>query len=160
MNGWYTEPRAQQLKKRAHLYGIFISAVLVGALAGCIFLCTQVNTGNATRLLPMTIGLSTLGGWAALLLLVFGCKPAKAQAAHMTGLLDAAQETYTGILTVSREVFAIPGSISVRKAKLKTEQETLSFNLNARYGAKLPDLTKPVRIAVRRTFITGVEVEE
>lgn len=160
MNGWYTELRAQQLKKRAQRYGIMIAAVLAGTLAGCVFLCAQVNTGNASRLLPITIGLSTLGGWAALLMLVFGRKPAKAQAAHMTGLLDAAQEEYTGTLTVSREVFAIPGSISVCKAKLKTEQENLSFNLNARYGSKLPDLSKPVRIAVRRTFITGVEVEE
>ena len=160
MNGWYTELRAQQLTKRAHLYGIIIATVLAGTLAGCIFLCTQVNTGNASRLLPITIGLSTLGGWAALLLTVFGRKPAKAQAAHMTGLLDAPQEEYTGTLTVSREVFAIPGSISVQKARLETDEETLSLNLYARYRGKLPDLTKPVRIAVRRTFITGVEVEE
>lgn len=160
MNGWYSQEEALRLKKRAHLYGIIIAAVLAGTLAGCIFLCTQVNTGNAVRLLPMTIGLSTLGGWAAILLTVFGRRPAKAQAAHMTGLLDAAVEEYSGQLTVSPHTFAIPGSISVRKAKLTTEQETLAFHLNARYGAKLPDLSKPVRIAVRRTFIVGVEVQE
>lgn len=160
MNGWYTDFRAQQLKKRARLYGIIIAAMLAGTLAGCVFLCTQVNTGNAARLLPITIGLSTVGGWMAIVLMVFGYKPARAQAAHTAGLLDAAEERHTGKLTVSPQNFAIPGSIAVRKAKLETEQETLSFNLNARCGAALPAPGTLVCITVRRTFIAGVEVQE
>ncbi len=158
MNVWYTHKRAAQLKGRARLYGGIILFLAAATLAGCIILCSRVNTGNAFRLLGLTVGLSTLGGWAAMLLFFFGYRPAKAQAGHMAGLLESAPETHTGTLTVSKDSFQIPGSIGVRKARLKTGEETLSFNLNARYARNLPPEDAPVQVTVVRSFITGVEV--
>ena len=119
-----------------------------------------MNTGNASRLLGLTIGLSALGGWAVMLLLAFGQRPAKAEAGHIRGLLDAPEEHYTGTLTVSKEGFQIPGSVVVRKARLQTEEETLTLNLNARFASRMPAAGTPVRVTVKKKFITHWEVVE
>ena len=160
MNEWYTNQRATQLQQRAARYLWIILGVAAVTLAGCIFLCTQVNTGNASRLLGLTIGLSALGGWAVMLLLAFGQRPAKAEAGHIRGLLDAPEEHYTGTLTVSKEGFQIPGSVVVRKARLQTEEETLTLNLNARFASRMPAAGTPVRVTVKKKFITHWEVVE
>lgn len=160
MNEWYTNQRATQLQQRAARYQWIVFGVAAVTLAGCIFLCTQVNTGNASRLLGLTIGLSALGGWAVMLLLAFGQRPAKAEAGHIRGLLDATEETYTGTLTVSKEGFQIPGSVVVRKARLQTEEETLTLNLNIRFSSRMPAPGTPVRVTVKKKFITQWEVVE
>lgn len=158
MNEWYTNQRATQLQKRAARYQWMAIAVAVFSLAGCILLCTQVTTGNASRLLGLTIGLSALGGWAAMLLMAFGQRPAKAEAGHIRGLLDAPEETYVGQLTVSKEGFQIPGSIVVRKARLQTDEETLTLNLNARFAARMPAPGTTVQVTVKKKFIIALEV--
>lgn len=160
MNGWYGNQRATQLQKRADRYQWISFAVAALSLAGCILLCTQVRTANASRLLGFTIGLSALGGWAVMLLIAFGQRPAKAEAGHIRGLLDAPEETYVGQLTVSKEGFQIPGSIVVRKARLQTGEETLTLNLNARFAARMPAPGTLVRLTVKRKFIIAVEVME
>ena len=160
MNEWYTNQRATQLQQRAARYLWIILGVAAITLAGCIFLCTQVNTGNASRLLGLTIGLSALGGWAVMLLLAFGQRPANAEAGHIRGLLDAPEEHYTGTLTVSKEGFQIPGSVVVRKARLQTEEETLTLNLNSRFASRMPAPGTPVRVTVKKKFITRWEVVE
>lgn len=160
MNNWYSPQRASQLKKRADRYKWISFAVAALSLAGCIFLCTQVCTANASRLLGLTIGLSVLGGWAVMLLIAFGQRPAKAEAGHIQGLWDAPEEHHTGTLTVSKDGFQIPGSIVVRKARLQTEAETLTLNLNARFAARMPAPGTPVRVTVKKKFITHLEVVE
>lgn len=160
MNEWYTNQRASQLQQRAARYKWIIFGVAAVTLVGCVFLCTQVNTGNASRLLGLTIGLSALGGWAVMLLIAFGQRPAKAEAGHIRGLLDAPEETYTGTLTVSKEGFQIPGSVVVRKARLQTEEEPLTLNLNSRFASRMPAPGTPVRVTVKKKFITRWEVVE
>lgn len=160
MNEWYTNQRATQLQQRAARYLWIILGVAAVTLAGCIFLCTQVNTGNASQLLGLTIGLSALGGWAVMLLLAFGQRPAKAEAGHIRGLWDAPEEHYTGTLTVSKEGFQIPGSVVVRKARLQTEEEPLTLNLNSRFASRMPAPGTPVRVTVKKKFITHWEVVE
>ena len=68
MNEWYSPERARQMQSRARLCKWIMFLLASAALAGCVFLCTRVTTGNASHLLAATIGLSTLGGWAVLLL--------------------------------------------------------------------------------------------
>lgn len=160
MNDWYTPQQAAKLKKRAGLCKWLMILLGAASLAGCIFLCTRVTTGTASRLLGLTIALSAGGGWAVMLLWVFGFRPLKAQADHMQSLLETPCETCTGLLSVSGYSFQIPGSIVVRKARLKTPEETLSLNLNDRFAAKLPPDGTPVRVTTARSFITGVEVCE
>ena len=158
MNAWYSEELAARYQNRARRCLWFVVALAVLGLAACIFMCTKVRTGNASRLLAAVILTSTLAGWAAILLIGFVYRPAKAQAGHMLGLMNAEAETLTGTLALEKGGFRIPGSIVVRKVRLRTEDETLTLNLNARFAAKLPPEGTPVKVAVRRKFITTCEV--
>ena len=158
MNAWYSEELAARCQNRARRCLWFVVALAVLGLAACIFMCTKVRTGNASRLLAAVILTSTLAGWAAILLIGFVYRPAKAQAGHMLGLMNAEAETLTGTLSLEKGGFRIPGSIVVRKVRLRTEDETLTLNLNARFAAKLPPEGTPVKVTVRRKFITACEV--
>lgn len=158
MNAWYSDALAAKYQKRARRCLWFVVALAVLGLAACIFMCTRVRTGNASRMLTAVILTSTLAGWAAILLIGFVYRPAKAQAGHMLGLLQAGEEQYVGTLSLEKGGFRIPGSIVVRKVRLKTEDDTLTFNLNARYASQLPPEGTPVRVTVRRKFITACEV--
>jgi hypothetical protein len=158
MNKWYSPERAGRLQSRARLCKWIMFLLAFSALAGCVFLCTRVTTGNASRLLALTIGLSTLGGWAVLLITFFLYRPLRAQAGHIRSVAGGEKAQYTGLLTVSRESFQIPGSVAVRKAKLETEQGTLTFDLNAALVRRLPPAGETVRVTAVRRFITAVEV--
>lgn len=158
MNEWYSPERARQMQSRARLCKWIMFLLASAALAGCVFLCTRVTTGNASHLLAATIGLSTLGGWAVLLITFFLYRPLKAQAGHIRSVAGGEKTVYTGRLTVSREGFQIPGSVAVRKARLETEGETLFFDLNAALVRRLPPAGTPVRVTAVRRFITAVEV--
>ncbi len=158
MNAWYSPERAQALGRRARLCKWLMIFLALGTLAGCVFFLTRVTTGNAQRLLAATVILSTLGGWAVLLLHAFVLRPLRAQAGHVRSLLGGEGGQYTGRLTVSRDGFRIPGSIVVRKARLETEGETLTFDLNAAWVRSLPPEGTLVRVRTVRRFITAVEV--
>lgn len=158
MNEWYTNQRATQLQKRAARYKWIAIAAGALTLAGCIFMLTLLSTPNATDLLFATICLSSVGGWVVMLLLCFGVQLAKAEAGHISGLLEAPEECYTGTLTVSKEGFQIPGSVVVRKARLQAEEETLTLNLNARFADRMPAPGTLVWVTVKKKFIIALEV--
>jgi hypothetical protein len=160
MNAWYSDALAAKYQKRARRCLWFVVALAVLGLAACIFMCTKVRTGNASRLLAAVILTSVLTGWAAILLIGFVQRPAKAQAGHMLGLMNAEAETLTGTLSLEKGAFRIPGSIVVKKVRLRTEDGVLTFNLNARFAAKLPPEGTPVKVTVRRKFITACEVTD
>ena len=158
MNTWYSQTQAEALFRRARLCRWFMILLGAGALAGCIFLCTPVTTGNAARMLAAVVTLSTLAGWTVLLLNVFLHRPLKAQAGHIRSVAGGESVQYTGRLTVGRDGFRIPGSIVVRKAQLQTERETLTFDVNAAWVNRLPPAGTLVRVSTVRRFITAVEV--
>ncbi len=158
MKTWYSPQAAQRMRGRSNRWFYGILAILALSLAVCIFLCTRVRTGNANRLLVTVVALVTAAGWAALLLNVFVRRPAKAQAEHLQGLLEAEEECLTGTFTLGKEVIAIPGSIEVRKLRLDTGEEKCSYNLNAAFARHLPPEGTQVRLTVRRSFVTGCEV--
>lgn len=158
MKEWYSETTAARYERRAKGMAGIMVALAALTLAACIFLCTRVNTGNAAVLLIGTMALSTLGGWAVLLLWCFGYRPARAQVGHIRGLLEGEEEWLTGCLKLLEGAFQIPGSIVVRKVRLDTDGEALTLNLNARHAGQLPAPGARVKVVVVRKFITAVEV--
>jgi hypothetical protein len=160
MNAWYSDALAAKYQKRARRCLWFVMALAILGLAACIFMCTKVRTGNASQMLTAVILTSVLTGWAAILLIGFVQRPAKAQAGHMLGLMNAEAESLTGTLFLEKGAFRIPGSIVVKKVRLRTEDGVLTFNLNARFAAKLPPEGTPVKVTVRRKFITACEVTD
>lgn len=158
MNRLYTPEAARYWKRRASFtLGLALGLVAL-ALAVCILLCTRVNTANAQTFLFACIALFALSGWACILLLAFAYAPAKAQAVHIGGMFSAEAETWEGVLTVHKESFHIPKSVTVRKATLLTEEGALSLNVCAALAAQLPPNGSTVRLTAVRKYITGYEV--
>ena len=90
-----------------------LSACLLAAgLGACVCLCARVNTLNAHRMLITVIAVSTLSGWAAILLRRLVWAPARAEAAHTAGLENETTETYQGVLSAPGDVFFIPHGIT------------------------------------------------
>lgn len=158
MNRLYTPQAARQWKRRASFtLGLGLGLVVL-ALAVCIYLCTLVTTANAQTLLFTCIAVFTLSGWACMLLLYFAHAPAKAQAVHIGGMFSAESETFEGVLTVHKESFRIPKSVTVRKATLETAEGPLALSVSAGLVHQLPKNGSTVRVTTVRRYITGYEV--
>lgn len=157
MEHLYTHAESQRWKRRAALtMGISAGAVAL-ALAVCILLCTAVNTANARTLLLCCVALFTLAGWAAILLLFFVYAPARAQAEHIFGMLNGETQVFEGTLTLHRETFRIPKSITVRKATLHTDEGPVSLNVSAALAHRLPT-DRRLRLETVRRYIAAYEV--
>jgi len=154
----YTPEAARQWKRRATLTLAISLGLVALALAVCIIFCTQVNTANAQTLMLSSMALFTLAGWACILLLYFVYAPAKAQAVHMAGMFSAETETWVGVLTVHKDSFHIPKSVTVRKATLETAEGPLPLSVSAGLVSKLPKNGTAVRVTTVRKYITGYEV--
>lgn len=159
MNRLYTPQSAQHWQHRAKASLWLSLGLMATALAVCILLCTRLTTANTQTLLLTDIILFTLAGWICMLVLYFVYAPAKAQAAHMAGMLAAEPEMYEGVLTLHRESFHIPKSITVRKASLHTADGSLTLNVSASLSRQLPQ-GKRLRVWAVRKYITAYEVLE
>lgn len=159
MNRLYTPQAAQHWQHRAKTSLWLSLGLMAAALAVCILLCTRLTTANTQTLLLTDIILFTLAGWICMLVLYFVYAPAKAQATHMAGMLTAEPEIYEGVLTLHRESFHIPKSITVRKASLHTGEDALTLNVSASLSRQLPQ-GKRLRVWTVRKYITAYEVLE
>lgn len=159
MNRLYTLQAAQHWQRRAKTSLWLSLGLMAAATAVCILLCTRLTTANTQKLLLTDIVLFTLAGWVSMLVLYFFYAPAKAQATHMAGMLAAEPETHEGALTLHRETFRIPKSITVRKASLHTSEGDLTLNVSASLARQLPQ-GKRLRVWAVRKYITAYEVLE
>ena len=158
MTELYSAEETARWKKQALTSRKAIWTMLAGCLIASIGLCFAVNTRNALTLQWTVIGLSTLGGWAAILLYFLRYRPAKAEYTHMEGILAGEAGEMEGWLTLRQERFSIPTSITVRKAELQTEEETFSLNVDERLASRMPEHPCRARIRIVRKYITAVEV--
>ncbi len=159
MNRLYTEQAAQQWKQRAARLMAAVLLTAAAGLAACIFLCTRVTTGSAQPLLFAVIALSTLTGWAVILLVRLGFLTAKAEAEHIAGVLAGESETAQGIWTLSRQRWIIPHSVTFCKATLRDGDVSRVYNVDVRLASVLPEDGTPVRVTAVRRFITAWEVQ-
>jgi len=158
MKRLYTPETARHWKRRSTFTLAFSLGLVALALIVCVCLCAQVSTANAQTLLITCIILFTLAGWACILLLYFAYVPARAQATHIAGMFSAEVETFEGVLTIHKEGFHIPKSVTVRKATLLTAEGPLSLNISAGLAHQLPANGSSVRVSTVRRYITGYEV--
>ncbi len=160
MDALYDEEQVQRLRRRGQrsrelAWGLLILSQLV-----CVILCTRVRTGNDRLLLAWVIGVSTCGGWAAILILRLRSRPDRVVSAHMAGILaNPEAEELAGELRLRPGLVSIPGSIDIRKAELRTEKDTVVLNVLAEKAACLPPDGTRVRVRTVRSYITGWEAE-
>lgn len=158
MNLFYSDALLRAWKTRAKNCLSGVCALLLMGLLACIFLCTRVKTGNADVLLFAVIAISTVTGWAAMLLMFFRYAPARAQCGHIAGVMVGDKQEYTGEIHVSEEKIHIPKSIDIHKVTLRNGEETHSFNIDAVLFDHLPQNGVQVRILAARKFIAACEV--
>lgn len=154
----YTPEAAQRWKRRAWLTLTLSLGLVALATIINIILCGQVNTANATTLQLTCIALFALAGWACILLLYYVYAPARAMATHIGGMFSAPSETYEGVLTVHKDSFRIPKSVTVRKATLETAEGPVALSVSAGLVHKLPKNGSALRVTTVRKYITGYEV--
>lgn len=160
MQHLYTPALLRSWRLRARRTLIALLAGSLTALGVCIALCTMVRTGNADKLLAAVAILSTLTGWAVMLCITFLLAPARAEAEHIGGILSGEAAQAEGVLTVDSQRWLIPRSIAFYKATLRTPEETVTLNVNARLAARLPGPGARVRVLTVRKFITAFEVQD
>lgn len=161
MKCFYTDDVRRQWQRRGRLLLALTLAMGLGALAGCILMCTQVNTATARPLLMAVIALSTLGGWGVLLTLAYGYYPARAEETHIAGMLEEPEtETVEGVLTLIPMQVKIPGSIAFARGSIRADgaEESVPVHVAARLMRRMPPSGTRVRAAVTRRFITALEV--
>lgn len=133
--------------------------VIGGTLGVCALLCAFVRTGTARPLMLIVMGLSTLGGWAAILLFSLTVQDAKAAATHMAGILEGTEETHAGRLKRLPETVRIPHSVCVCRVTLdEGAEKPLRLRILADRADALPEDGSQVRLTTVRSFITGIEV--
>lgn len=153
----YPPEEAEQLHRRSRRSGRWILCIGAAALILCVTLCFFVRTGNASRLLTWVIAVSTLSGWACILIGALVYFPARAEADHMRGILSETPEERRGTLSVSPLLFHIPRSVTVRRAILTDGEEKTTLHVLARKAKKLPAGDVYLRVYTVRNFITAFE---
>lgn len=158
MTDLYTMDEARRMKKRADFGRAAALALALISTAACAVLCFFVNTQNAHALFAAVLMVFTLGGWAAIVINRLISRPARAEAAHMQGILAGEREEMEGEITLQKNVLQIPKSIQVQKVHLKNESGTVLLNVDARLSSRLPGNGKRVRLWCVRKYIAAFEV--
>ena len=160
MISFYSQADILRVDRRAKISLYLSFALLASALTACIILCTQVNTGNAEKMLYTVIGLFTLAGWIAIPLLRLVYFPSAAVCRHMKSILGGEEEEMEGSLSLTPAAFQIPKGILARKVSLMVEgeEEARKLNIDDRLVKKLPTDGTRVRVRTVRKFITAIEV--
>ena len=159
MEALYTVEETAALRQKARRMRTLMLGIGLAGLAVCVTLCCFVNTAGAAALQIAVIAVSTLAGWAVILLWTVWYAPTKAQYEHMDGVLSAAErETYEGTLIVKKDLLHIPRSIWIRRVTLTDSQggvQTLSV-LADRVDA-LPERGARIRVEAVRKYILAWE---
>ena len=131
---------------------------LIAALAVCVVLCLRVSTLNARAFYLAAVAVSTLGGWAAILIWALGYRPRRAEHIHMKGMLEGPREGSAGTLGCPGGITLIPGSISVRRVPLLSEEGSVSLLIYAPFAKELPSEGARVRVETVSRYIVSWEV--
>ena len=160
MNSLYDRAEVHKLRQRSRISRALAWGLLAASVIACVILCTRVKTGNDRRLLAWVIGLSTAGGWTAILLLRLLSRPARIVSSHMEGILNNPEEScHAGVLRLLPGTVSIPGSIDIRKAELTDGDSRTALNVLAVKAGQLPPDGARVRVRAVRGYIVGFEVE-
>lgn len=147
--------RARLRKKRK---SALAAAALIGGLAllCCVLLCVLTRTGNAERMALTAIAVSTVGGWAALSLLMFPADAAKVELRHAEMLRAGPEETLRGTLRFEPGVMRIIGSIRFRTLRVSGAEGERRVKVCASRAGLLPE-GKELTLHVVNGYVAAFE---
>ena len=158
MHYLYTTEEAERLHQRMCRSKYCMTIIAVVALIACVAICLNVHTGNASRLLVWVIALSTLAGWACILITALAYFPSRAVWKHIHASLSEPMEMLCGVLSVNPEAYHIPQSVTVCKAVLTDGEESHTLHVLADKVRELPAAPARLRVYTVRRFIIAFEV--
>ena len=134
-------------------------ALALTGFAACVALCCLVNTANEAAVRLAAAGVSTVFGWAVILVWALGYAPAKALYTHMEAVLNETREAFSGALRLEPGTLHIPKSIWIRKVTLTdADGNTHALSILAEKADRLPPDGTQVRAETVRRYILSVEV--
>lgn len=158
MHVLYTDEEMMRIRARARRCGALMGLIAAAGLAACVALCFFVTTGTAERLRVTAIAVSTLTGWAVILLQALVRAPDRAVSAHMEGMLAARErECFEGALSLDRTAIHLPKSIWIRRATLTDGERSVSLTVLENKVRQLPAEGTRVRVETVRKYIAGWE---
>ena len=132
--------------------------LLLGLMVNTL-LCSWVTTANAIPLQWTTVGISTLVGWAAILLFSLRIRPCHRAARHAESMLQGTRESFSGVLTYVSSPIQIPNSIAIQNVQLQCESNTLTLHVFVQKMKALPPDGTPVRVATVHRYIVAWEAQ-
>lgn len=129
-----TEARARQ--KRAG------RAMLVVACLGllvCVVLCCFTTRQNQGRTFPLTVGASTLSGWAVIFLSHSRHEGAKAKARHVELMLTGPRERFEGRFEKLEGTWRVKKGVPICKVRQKEAFHEMLLSVYAEKASRLPD---------------------
>ncbi len=160
----YTHVQTLERRKKEKRLRICAFIIAFFTLSACVALCTFVRTGNAERMLLAAVIISTLGGWAVILLRELKIKPVRALRRHEEGILEYAEMSgpteREGILKSTGRYVSLPGSITFFLLKLKNDEETAEIKIPKEKAALLPKQSAHVRILTVRGYLFSWEAAD
>ncbi len=155
----YSSQYLERKRKTNRIRGRLLLALILAGLAVCVSLCIGVTTENTYRRMLWTIVTSTLTGWVAIYLYVFGYRAAKREIAHGEHLQGEERTSLTGTVSFSPKAKRIRGSIRVRDVIVKTAGGERTVLINAARVRELERAGKRLRLWIARGYVTAYEVE-
>lgn len=130
-----------QLPERAHRKRALIAMAIIGAigLAACIVLCTFATRRNLRLIMPLTIGVSVLSGWAVITILHGSFYRAGVRFKHSDLMLNGTREVFSGRFEKTDDVRRVGNGISVRRVYCEMDGHETALSVNEEKAALLPD---------------------
>ena len=131
----------QLVRLRKKRKSSLLAAALIGgsALLCCVLLCCFVRTGNVRQLALTAIAVSTVGGWAALSLLMFPAADSKHELRHAEMLQAGPEERLRGVPAFEPGVLRIVGSIRFRTLRVRTDEGERRVKVCASRAGLVPE---------------------
>lgn len=152
----FTDADLARLKRKRT--SALTAAALIGGLAllCCVLLCVFTRTGNAERMAFAAIAVSTVGGWAALSLLMFPAADAKHELRHAEMLREGPEERLRGTIGFEPGLMRIIGSIRFRTLRVRTAEGERRVKVCTSRAPKLPE-DRELTLCVVNGYVAALE---
>lgn len=149
----------KERKKKWKTVAIVLGALL---LAVCIFMLTKTDQYNAETMEYIIIGISTVGGWAEIYILLDLVLVYHREEKHTALILESEEEIFKGTIEVKSMLFSIPQSITVRKVSITAPGEKpVNLNIDVRREEEILALNgKKAVLSSAHHYIIGWSLEK
>ena len=157
MIAFYNEKAAADRIKRVKKLTAIAWILAFLALSACVYVCSLIQTGNEAQTFFRAAAISTLAGWAEIVLIFLIIIPEKRMHRHERNMLNRETDTITGVIRLENGSFTIPRSIRVRTVAVLCGETETRLTVREDKARLLPANGKPVRVLYAGRYVAGFE---